>query len=135
MAACSLTLKDWQIKQMTQLLPQVGNMLAAQEALAGAEAQINSAAESRDSDNAVIMQMLDQANNEFASGNYTEARNSAQDAVTALDAKPAQPDIPIPLIIGAIGVASGCRRDQHHSIVAQEEEETLKVSDTNSEGR
>jgi uncharacterized membrane protein len=79
---------------------------AAQEALAGAEAQINSAAESRDSDNAVIMQMLDQANNEFASGNYTEARNSAQDAVTALDAKPAQPEIPIPLMIAAIGVAA-----------------------------
>lgn len=79
---------------------------AAQEALAGAEAQINSAAENRDADNAVIMQMLDQANNEFASGNYTEARNSAQDAVTALDAKPAQPDIPIPLMIGAIGVAA-----------------------------
>ena len=46
--------------------------------------------------------MLDQANNEFAIGNYTEARNSAQDAVTALNAKPAQPEIPIPVMIAAI---------------------------------
>jgi hypothetical protein len=52
------------------------------------------------------MQMLEQANNEFAIGNYTEARNSAQDAVTALGDKPAQPEIPIPLMIAAIAVAA-----------------------------
>jgi hypothetical protein len=75
---------------------------AAQDTLADAEAQINSAAGSRGSDIAVITQMLDQANNEFAIGNYTEARNSAQDAVTALNAKPAQPEIPIPVMIAAI---------------------------------
>src|SRR5215210_3173310 len=77
---------------------------AAQDTLAGAEAQINSAAGSggSGSDSAVVTQMLDQANNEFASGNYTEARNSAQDAITALNAKPAQPELPIPVMITAI---------------------------------
>jgi hypothetical protein len=79
---------------------------AAQDTLAGAEAQINNAAGSRGSDIAVIAQMLDQANNEFAIGNYTEARNSAQDAVTALNAKPAQPEIPIPVMIAAIIAAA-----------------------------
>jgi hypothetical protein len=79
---------------------------AAQDTLADAEAQINSAAGSRGSDIAVITQMLDQANNEFAIGNYTEARNSAQDAVTALNAKPAQPEIPIPVMIAAVIAAA-----------------------------
>jgi hypothetical protein len=79
---------------------------AAQDTLAGAEAQINNAAGSRGSDIAVITQMLDQANNEFAIGNYTEARNSAQDAVTALNAKPAQPEIPIPVMIAAVIAAA-----------------------------
>jgi uncharacterized membrane protein len=81
--------------------------VAAQEALANAEAQINSAAAGGTGlDNAATMQMLQQANNEFAIGNYTEARNSAQDAVTALDDKPAQPEIPIPVTITAIAVAA-----------------------------
>ncbi|MDQ3853742.1 MAG: hypothetical protein M3299_13010 [Thermoproteota archaeon] len=80
---------------------------AAQEALANAEAQINSAAAGGSGlGNAVTMQILEQANNEFAIGNYTEARNSAQDAVTALDDKPAQPELPIPLMIAAIAVAA-----------------------------
>ena len=79
---------------------------AAQDTLAGAEAEVNNAAASRGSDIAVITQMLDQANNEFAIGNYTEARNSAQDAVTALNAKPAQPEIPIPVMIAAIIAAA-----------------------------
>ncbi len=81
---------------------------AAQEALASAEAQIKDPAGSRDSDNTVITQMLDEANNEFATGNYTEARNSAQDAVTALNEKPAKPEIPNPMmtIIAAIAIAA-----------------------------
>ena len=79
---------------------------AAQDTLASAEAQINSAAGSGGSDIAVITQMLDQANNEFAIGNYTEARNSAQDAVTALNAKPAQLETPIPVMIAAIIAAA-----------------------------
>jgi hypothetical protein len=80
---------------------------AAQEALANAEAQINSASAGGSGlDSAVTMQMLQQANTEFAIGNYTEARNSAQDAVAALDDRPAQPEIPIPVTITAIAVAA-----------------------------
>jgi hypothetical protein len=82
----------------------------AQEALANAEAQINSAAAGSGVgrlDNTVARQMLEQANNEFAIGNYTEARSTAQDVVGALADKPAQPEIPIPLVIAAIAVAGG----------------------------
>jgi hypothetical protein len=39
-------------------------------------------------------------------GNYTEARNSAQDAITALDDIPGQPEIPIQVMITAIAVAA-----------------------------
>jgi hypothetical protein len=81
--------------------------VAAQEALANAEAQINSAAAGGSGlDNAATMQILQQANNEFAIGNYTEARSSAQDAVTALDDISAQPEIPMPVMIIAIAVAA-----------------------------
>ena len=81
--------------------------VAAQEALANAEAQINSAAAGGSGlDNAATMQILQQANNEFAIGNYTEARSSAQDAITALDDIPAQPEIPLPVMIIAIAVAA-----------------------------
>ena len=79
---------------------------AAQGALADAEEQINSAAGGTGLDNAVIGQMLEQANNEFAMGNYTEARSSAQDAIAALDDNPTQPEIPIPVVIAAIAVAA-----------------------------
>jgi hypothetical protein len=78
---------------------------AAQGALADAEEQINSAAGGTGLDNAVIGQMLEQANNEFAMGNYTEARSSAQDAIAALDDNPTQPEIPIPVVIAAIAAA------------------------------
>ena len=77
---------------------------AAQEALNDAEAQINSVAGGGGLNNAVTRQMFEQANNQFAIGNYTQAMNSAQDAVTALDDKPAQPEIPIPVMIAAIAV-------------------------------
>jgi hypothetical protein len=81
--------------------------VAAQEALANAEAQINSAAAGGSGlDNAATMEILQQANNEFAIGNYTEARSSAQDAITALDDIPAQPEIPMPVMIIAIAVAA-----------------------------
>ena len=79
---------------------------AAQGALADAEEQINSAAAGTGLDNAVIGQMLEQANNEFAMGNYTEARSSAQDAIAALDDNPTQPEIPILVVIAAIAVAA-----------------------------
>ncbi|HJU95948.1 MAG TPA: hypothetical protein VJ643_07950 [Nitrososphaera sp.] len=80
---------------------------AAQEALANAEAQINSAAAGGSGlDNGATMQILQQANNEFSMGNYTEARNSAQDAITALDDIPTQPEIPMQVMITAIAVAA-----------------------------
>ncbi len=80
---------------------------AAREAIGNAEAQINSAAAGGDRlDNAVTMQMLEQANNEFVIGNYTEARNSARDAVTTLGEKPAQAQTPMPVMIIAITIAA-----------------------------
>lgn len=81
---------------------------AAREAIGNAEAQINSAAGGAGDrlDNAVTMQMLEQANNEFAIGNYTEARNSAQDAVTTLSEKPAQAQTLMPVMIIAITIAA-----------------------------
>ncbi len=81
---------------------------AAREAIGNAEAQINSAAGGAGdrSDNAVTMQMLEQANNEFAIGNYTEARNSAQDAVTTLSEKSAQAQTLMPVMIIAITIAA-----------------------------
>jgi uncharacterized membrane protein len=77
----------------------------AQQAITDAEAQINSAAAGGGLDNVATRQMLEQANNEFAIGNYTEARNSALDAVTALDDKTAQPEVAIPMMIAVIAVA------------------------------
>jgi hypothetical protein len=79
---------------------------AAQEALTDAEAQINNVARGGGLDNAVTRQMLEQANNQFALGNYAEAINSAQDAVTALDDKPAQPEIPIPVMIAVLAIVA-----------------------------
>ena len=79
---------------------------AAREAIGNAEAQINNAAGGDRLDNAVTMQMLEQANNEFVIGNYTEARNSARDAVTTLGEKPAQAQTPMPVMIIAITIAA-----------------------------
>ncbi|HWS19768.1 MAG TPA: hypothetical protein VN239_03695 [Nitrososphaera sp.] len=81
---------------------------AAREAIGNAEAQINSAAAAGGGrlDNAVTRQMLEQANNEFAIGNYTEARSSAQDAVTTLGEKPAQAQTLMPVMITAITIAA-----------------------------
>jgi DNA-binding GntR family transcriptional regulator len=79
---------------------------AAQEALTDAEAQINNVTRGGGLDNAVTRQMLEQANNQFALGNYAEAINSAQDAVTALDDKPAQPEIPIPVMIAVLAIVA-----------------------------
>jgi len=80
---------------------------AAQKALTNAETQINMAAGDGRRDNAATRQMLEQANNEFASGNYVEARNSAEGAVTAINAAPTQPEIPLIVIIAAAAGAAG----------------------------
>jgi type II secretory pathway pseudopilin PulG len=72
----------------------------AQEVLANAEAQINNAGESRTLDHAAIREILVQANNQFSTGNYTQAISSAQDAVLALaDSESSQPEIPMSIII------------------------------------
>jgi hypothetical protein len=97
----------------------------AQKALTNAEAQINRAAGSGGSNNAATRQMLEQANNEFVSGNYVEARNTAEDAVTAINEEPTQPEMPISLIIaaaaGAVGVVTMIflRMRKHQNSVPQ----------------
>jgi hypothetical protein len=80
---------------------------AAQKALTNAEAQINIAAGDGGGNNAATRQMLEQANNEFASGNYVEARNSAEGALTAINNSPTQPEIPLFGIIAAAAGAAG----------------------------
>jgi hypothetical protein len=98
---------------------------AAQKALTNAEAQINMAAADRRRDNAVTQQMLEQANDEFASGNYIEARNSAEQAITAINVTSTQPEFPLFLILGAaaaaavIGTIIFLRMRKHQSLLPQ----------------
>ncbi|HJU34542.1 MAG TPA: hypothetical protein VJ695_05430 [Nitrososphaera sp.] len=81
---------------------------AAQQALANAEARMNSAA---GTDNTAIAQILAEANNQFAIGNYTQAVSTVQSAVTALDDRSSGPVIPlwmiIMVIVASLGVAGG----------------------------
>jgi hypothetical protein len=81
--------------------------VAAQEAIANAEAQINSVSDGRGSNNnAATRQMFDQANIELASGNYVEAINFARNTITAtLEERPTQLELALPLMIA--GVAGG----------------------------
>jgi uncharacterized membrane protein len=81
--------------------------VAAQEAIANADAQINSVSDGRGSNNnGATRQMLDQANIELASGNYVEAINLARNTITAtLDERPTQLELALPLLIA--GVAGG----------------------------
>jgi uncharacterized membrane protein len=84
---------------------------AAQQALTNAEAQINRAGASGGNNDAAARQMLEQANDEFASGNYVEARNAAEDVVTSIDDQSAPPEMPLSLIIaaaaaGAVGLGT-----------------------------
>nr|MDQ4050810.1 hypothetical protein [Thermoproteota archaeon] len=87
----------------------------AQEVLASAETQINNAAGSRTLDHAAIREILVQANNQFSTGNYTQAISTAQDAVLALDdGESSQQEMPMSIIIitslsvaGAAGGAIG----------------------------
>ena len=84
---------------------------AAQEAVANAEAQLNSAAGSRTTDDSAIREILVQANNQFTIGNYTQAISTAQEAVLALsDNESSQPEMPLTVVITALsvtGVAAG----------------------------
>ena len=80
----------------------------AQSSIADAGSQIDLAAnEGRDV--VAAGQLLERARNEFASGSYTTAKVSAEEAVAAIGDKPAaEPVIPMSVIIaGAISVAGG----------------------------
>ena len=99
---------------------------AAQKALTNAEAQINMAAADRRRDNPVTQQMLEQANNEFASGNYVEARNSAEQAITAINDTSTQQEFPLFLILAAAAGAAAVistiiflRMRKHQSLLPQ----------------
>ncbi|MDQ3881760.1 MAG: hypothetical protein M3249_01200, partial [Thermoproteota archaeon] len=85
--------------------------VAAQEAIASAEAQINNAAGSRIADDSAIREILVQANNQFTIGNYTQAISTAQDAVLALDDnESSQPEMPVSFVVAslsAVGLAAG----------------------------
>jgi hypothetical protein len=84
----------------------------AQEALASAEAQLNNAAASGIADDRGIREILVQANNQFSIGNYSQAIDTAQDAVLALnDSEASEAEMP-PLYVviaalSAVGVAGG----------------------------
>ncbi|HEY1248716.1 MAG TPA: hypothetical protein VGE97_07005 [Nitrososphaera sp.] len=81
---------------------------SAQKALTNAEAQINMASMNGSGDNPATRQMLEVANNEFASGNYIQAKNSADAAVTAIGEVQPQSNLTLPLIVvAAIGGAGG----------------------------
>jgi uncharacterized membrane protein len=83
----------------------------AQKSLASAEAQINAMAGGGGDSIAATRRLLEQANNEFASGNYVDARSAAADAITAINDRAAEPEIPLTVIIaaaaaGAVGVGT-----------------------------
>ena len=77
----------------------------AQKAIADAQVQIDSDA-SKGSDTTTARQLLQQANTVFANGNYSDAKNSANSAVAAIGSKPAEPGLPVSVIIAAL-VAAG----------------------------
>jgi hypothetical protein len=82
------------------------NYVAAQSAIASADREINRAAgEGRDV--AAARQLLQQAESEFAAGDYVPARNSADDAVAAISDEPPEPQIPLSVIIAAAAAAAG----------------------------
>jgi len=83
------------------------NYEAAQNAIDDAKNQIDQA-EGEGRDVVAARQLLEQANNEFASGNYASAKDSAEDAVRAIGDRPPEPQIPMGAIIaGAIAAAGG----------------------------
>lgn len=77
--------------------------VAADEAIDNADAQI-SQANNQNRDAARAVQLLSQANDEFAAGSYVEARATAGQAVAAIgDA----PQFPTAIVIGGAAVAGG----------------------------
>ena len=79
---------------------------AAQSAMASAEEQIRQAS-SEGRDTTTAGGLLQTARAEFASGNYVAAKDSAEDAVTAIGARPEAPQMPLFVIIAAVVAAGG----------------------------
>ena len=80
--------------------------VAAQSAIASAGSQIDGAAnEGRGV--AAARQLLEQANSEFANGDYLAARNSAGNAAAAIGDRPPEPQIPLSVIIVGAAAAAG----------------------------
>jgi len=82
------------------------DFVAAQQAISGAGAQIETAAgENRDT--SAARQLLQQANAEFENGNYVAARNAAEDAVDAIGEMPLAPELPVSVIVAATVAGAG----------------------------
>src|SRR6185503_7826312 len=79
---------------------------AAQSAIASAEEQVRQAT-SEGRDTTTAGGLLQTARAEFASGNYVTAKDSAEDAVTAIGARPEAPQMPLFVIIAAVVAAGG----------------------------
>ncbi len=76
---------------------------AAQKAITDAQAQIDGNM-SQGRDTVYSKQLLQQANIGFTNGNYAEATNSANGAITAIGNKPAVPTLSMPVIIATVAV-------------------------------
>ncbi|HXV45391.1 MAG TPA: hypothetical protein VD736_01830 [Nitrososphaera sp.] len=82
------------------------NYEPAQSEIASAESQIDQAAgQGRDIEAAE--QLLEQAKSEFASGDYADARDTANDAIEAIGEMPPDPQVPIAAIIAVAAAAAG----------------------------
>jgi uncharacterized membrane protein len=79
---------------------------AAQTAINDADAKISQAStEGRNT--AAASQLLQTARSEFAAGNYAPARDSAEDAVSAIGSAPEEPQMPLFVILAAVVAAGG----------------------------
>jgi hypothetical protein len=79
---------------------------AAQKAITDAQSQIDKAtSESRDT--LTARQQLQQANTQFGTGSYSDARNSANSAIASIGTKQPEPTLPVSVIIASIVAAAG----------------------------
>jgi uncharacterized membrane protein len=79
---------------------------AAQSAITEAETQVRLAT-SEGRNTATAGELLQAARSEFASGNYVVARDSAEDAVSAIGSRPEEPQMPLFVIVAAVVAAGG----------------------------
>jgi uncharacterized membrane protein len=77
---------------------------AAQSEIAAAKSQIDQA-ENEGRDVAAARQLLEQANSEFAGGDYAAARERVKDAIEAIGERPPDPQVPVAALV-AVGVAA-----------------------------